>query len=112
MYDAHDPLASAGCYKVQLVRHGAWLPARIWCEEDRDAETGDRIGDDRYYAEIGTDRVDVLAPPRWPEGWHAVSRAEWEYLRADLLYCRTHAPDKPICHPTIPARLCGAKEFF
>lgn len=95
---------SPGYFKAQKVRGGAWLPARFWIVEQRDHETGERIGDDRYFAELGTDPVDAFNPPGWPYGWHAVQEWEWRHMHDDLSWALHHDRNGPMANPDRPAR--------
>jgi len=96
-----DPIAgSPGFYKTRKVRHGAFIPARLWTEETRD-EDGHLIADVRYCAEIGLEPVDAYDPPGWP--WVRITESAWRYLRADLEYCLKHERDRPIANPHKPA---------
>jgi len=101
-----DPIAnSPGYFKAQKVRGGAWLPARFWIEEERDPNTGERIGDDRYFAELGTDPVDAFDPPGWPYAWQPIEEWQWRHLHADLSWALLNDRHGPMANPTVPARV-------
>ncbi len=97
----HPIDASPGFFKVQMTRGGAFLPARLWCEPQLDSD-GQRIADDRYFAEIGTDLVNPYEPPLWG-AWIKIAPWEWEHLYHDLVWCLANDRTKPIANPTIPA---------
>lgn len=45
-----DP--ECGWFKFRYVRNGPWIPARIWCEQAVDPETGDLTGPELLRAEV------------------------------------------------------------
>ncbi len=73
-----DTLPQPGWFKVRLVSRGAFHPARIWIEEDRD-DDGELQSDVLYFCEVNGDLVDV-----W-DWWlrvckNPISRDEWEMM--------------------------------
>ena len=72
-----DP--TPGFYKLRLVKHGVWVPCRIfWKMGERDPDTGERLNDDLLLAHIAgqdtTDAASVFA------GCHAITESEYDYL--------------------------------
>lgn len=95
---------SPGYFRVQKVRNGSWLPGRFWITEQRDPTTNERVGDDRYFAEIGTEPVDPFDPPGWPYSWRKIERDEWLFLHDDLRWALRYEPNGPRANADRPAR--------
>ena len=106
----HPVDACPGFFKVQMRRGGAFLPARLWFEPQLDPETGERIGDDRYFAELGCDLVSPFDPPQWG-AWVRVEQWEWEHLYHDLVWCLANDRTKPIANPERRAASCERELF-
>lgn len=45
-----DP--QCGWYRMRLYGAGPWVPARIWCHQDIDPETGELADDERILCEV------------------------------------------------------------
>lgn len=100
-----DPIAnSPGFFRVQKVRGGAWLPGRMWVQYQLD-DAGDRIADDRYFCELGTELVDPFNPPGWPYGWQPIEEWNWRHLQADLAWSLANDRHGPMANPDVPARV-------
>ena len=109
---ALDPIAnSPGFFKAQKVRGGAWLPARFWIALQLDPDTEERIGDDLFFAEIGSEQIDAFNPPGWPYAWRQISEEEWRFMRDDFEWAKKHQPAGPLANAHLPAR-ATEREFF
>lgn len=104
----------AGAYRLQLVKAGPWVPARIWIVEHRCPEKKTLMADVEYHAELGCERGLVrlgmfpdesLKPPRdvfaiWD--WWSLEICSWEehaHLVAMLDHAITREGDLPEANP-------------
>lgn len=68
-----------GWFKTKFVRGGPWVPARVWCAQEIDPETGELTGDETLLCEVDGQRRDPVAA--WVSFCGgAISRAEYEAL--------------------------------
>ena len=97
--------------RTRLVRGGPWVPAallrRCCCTiggGDENAEHDWTEACDRYprlVAIVAGEVKDPLDPgAAWP--WHPLSRAEHDYLVADMEWCRQWSPGSPLANPRRP----------
>ena len=93
--------AQCGWFKRRLVKHGPFVPARIWLDQPVDLGTDELIDDERLLCELNGQRVD--AEDQWP--WlcaNPISESEFNYLTASLMWSATYAPDEPRANPRQP----------
>lgn len=73
-----DSPPEPGWYKRRLIARGPFVPARVWCEENRD-DDGELTEDVRYYCEVNGSLVNAF-----DEWWlickYPISRDEWEMM--------------------------------
>lgn len=87
-----------GWYKLRLVKHGPWVPARIWVEQDIDEASGELISDEVMRCEVDGQYADP--GERWL--WLAhnpIPESEFNYLTATRRYATDHAPNEPMADP-------------
>lgn len=78
-----DSAPEAGFYKVRLESRGAFYPARVWIEEERD-DVGELLCDVLYFCEVNGDLVEA-----W-DWWlrvckNPISRNLWEQMEDERL---------------------------
>jgi hypothetical protein len=61
----HEDEPHVGWFRTRLVRHGPWCPARIWCEQEIDPETGELLTDERMLCEVDGDRRNPARAWTW-----------------------------------------------
>lgn len=79
----HERDPQVGYYRVRRwARKPYWLAARVWLEDGEvDAETGELLTDERFYAEIDGKRVNPIEKWTWLAG-HPVTEEDYEWLKA------------------------------
>jgi len=104
--ETHDGDAHCGFYKQRMVKHGPWVPVRIFIERDIDMETGELASDEVMRMEVAG------KPTRYPERRFtyltAISRGEYETLmeahRTLPVMAATHARISITDTPALPNR--------
>lgn len=87
-----------GFYRRRLVRGGPWCPARIWREESRDYETGERTGRDVLLCEVAGRAKDAV------HQWDSLARspipeADYLHMVAVSAWAQQYSPDDPLASP-------------
>lgn len=87
----------AGWFKTKLVKHGPWVPARIWLTSFTD-EHGDLIEDEAFWCEVNGSPRDAY----WE--WHylcryPISEDEFHYMLAVQKWAEVNAPSEPEANP-------------
>jgi hypothetical protein len=97
----YSEFPECGWFKVQMVRRGPYVPARIWLHQEVDPETGELACDERFVCEVNSQEKDVA----W--WWskmcrHPISQAEFNYLIAKREWAEEHSPHEPAVNPSQP----------
>ena len=90
-----DP--QCGWFKRRLVKHGPFVPARIWMFQPIDEESGELVGDEVMFCEVN----DKWADPELQWEWlcqEPITEAEFNYLTAAQAWAAEHAPDEPMAN--------------
>lgn len=98
--EAHST-PECGWFKRRLVKHGPFVPARIWLKVELDDDTGELIGDEVMLCEVDGQRRDAAEEWQWLCA-HPISEAEFKYLSAAVAWSREHAPSEPMATPRQP----------
>ena len=85
-----------GWFKRRLVRHGPFVPCKIWIFSPTD-ENGDLVGDEVLQAECNGRRADPEAQWEWLRQ-NPITEAEFNYLVAMIDWTRENAPDEPMAN--------------
>lgn len=56
-----DGEPQCGWFKFRYVRNGPWVPARIWCEQVLDPETGELAAPEMFRAEVNGEPANAYA---------------------------------------------------
>lgn len=90
-----------GWFKRRLVRHGPFVPARIWLDQCIDPETGELVADEAMLCEVDGQWAD--AEVQWQSlCGNPISEAEYNYLMARRDYATAWAPHEPAANPRQP----------
>lgn len=117
---AGDPVP--GWYRMRLVRHGPWVPARIGFEHPLDFDTGTEdlssapvwhtFIDGKLVREPNADPAIAGVFRVWMHG-EPISETEYLYMVANADYARKHAPSEPQARPKEPIDFTKVDaEFF
>lgn len=90
-----------GWFKRRLVKHGPWVPARIWLDQEIDMDTGELLADERLLCEVLHVRSDAAEQWAWLCD-NPISKAEYDYLVAAFAWSAQHAPHEPRANPKQP----------
>lgn len=96
-----DTSPECGWFRRRLVRHGVYVPARIWLHSPVDIGTGELIGDEELLCEVDGKYADPNEQWLWLCG-HPISRAEFDYMTAVAAHARRYEPNLPIANPRQP----------
>ena len=87
-----------GWFKRRLVKHGPFVPARIWLFSPICPETGELAGDEILQCEVDGQMADAAA--QWSRlAGHPITEAEFHYLTALRGWADQHAADEPYANP-------------
>lgn len=121
-YDGEAPRGatpSPGLFKLQLVRGGPYVAARINHAPTRDPLTNEQLDRSWYFeAEIDGASVDEISPSPSATVWQIwefgvrINDAEHRYLIELASYARQHAPHEPIATPYEPIDLNKIPPLF
>jgi hypothetical protein len=85
-----------GWFKRKLVRHGPWVPVRIWLYQP--IEDGCLVRDAKLQAEVSGKMAS--AEQEWSYVMsHPITEAEYNYLVAAISWTEENAPDEPRANP-------------
>lgn len=89
-----------GWFKRRLVKHGVFVPARIWwhCPVD---ENGDLVGDEVLQCEVDGQYADPAEAWSWLCN-NPITEAEFNHLTALRQWAEKHAPGEPYADPRRP----------
>ena len=87
------------------------MPARIWLDQNLDAEAGELLGDERLRCEVGGKERDPGEEWLWLANY-PVSEADYLYLVASADWCCKHEPQSPEANPTRATRLRAIPRLF
>jgi hypothetical protein len=92
----HPEDPQCGWFKRKLVKHGPWVPAKIWlCQV---IEDGCLVNDSKFQAEVNGKYADAEREWSWLCG-NPITEAEFNYLTAACQWSRDYAPDEPMANP-------------
>jgi len=95
----HEP--QCGWFKRKLVKGGPFVPARIWLDQDIDAETGELRADEALQCEVGGRWAD--AEDQWSYlAGNPISEAEFKFMTATAEYAAAYEPSNPAADPRRP----------
>lgn len=97
----HDGDPKPGFYRRRMVRHGPWVPVRIWLEQPVDGETGELTGDETLRCEVDGRAADPGHQWTYVAG-QPISESDFNYMRQRAAWALRHAPDHPIANPNAP----------
>ena len=97
----HDGDPQPGFYRRRMVRHGPWVPVRIWLEQPIDDETGELTGDETLRCEVDGRDADPFRHWTYVAD-QPISEADFDYMREHAAWALRHAPDHPIANPNSP----------
>jgi len=96
----HDPRhprfedePQCGFFRLRMVKNGPWVAARIFCEREVDAATGELLGDERMVCEVGGERRD---PSRVWTSVRPITREAYDAL------VREHATNPAMAATMVP----------
>lgn len=85
-----------GWFKRKMVRHGPWVPVRIWLYQP--IEDGCLVGDAKLQAEVNGKMAS--AEQEWTHVMsHPISEAIYNYMTKDIDWAVTYSPDEPKANP-------------
>ena len=97
MHVSDEPIA--GFYRVKMMRHGPWVPVRIWYGPPHDPDTGEEMDRSwRWQAERNGEPADIAR--LWPWcGKDPISEQEYWFLINRAEHARHFRPDDPHANP-------------
>ena len=97
-------MAQCGFYRRRLVRHGPFVPARIWREPHIDPVTGIDSGFDVLRCEVGGRSKDAMAEFGWLSQ-QPIKESDFRFQIADFAHAKAYRPGDPKASPGEPIDL-------
>lgn len=96
----HDGDIHCGWYRRRFVKHGPWVPARLWCEQIVDAQ-GLLIEPEFILCEVRGERRNASEQFPWLAS-NPISKETFENMEFKIEWAEQTAPNDPILFPYHP----------
>ena len=106
----HHDHPKIGFYKIQLVKNGPWVAAKIWFNKPEVDEAGDLLDDEGLMCLINGERCDPY--DKWTWMGDPITETEYLFMIDDADHAKEYRPDDVKASPFKAVNLDDMKPVF